>query len=68
MKKKNTLLYIILAGALLLGGVLGIVINLMMGHSLADMFASKWALTIYIAGGAFLTVFGILLLMEWGRK
>ena len=68
MKKKSTLLYIILLGALLLGAVLGIVVNLLMGNSLADMFASKFALTVYIGIGAFMLIFLTLVLYEWGRK
>lgn len=68
MKKKSTLMYIIVVSILLLGAALGIIVNLIMGNSLADMFASKFALTIYIAIGAFLTIFVVLLLIEWGRK
>ena len=68
MKKKSTLLYLIIIGILLTGAVLGIVVNLLMGNSLADMFASKFALTIYIAIGAFLVICGTLFLIEWGRK
>lgn len=68
MKKKNTLLYLVIIGALLLGAVLGIIINYMCGNTLADLFASKYAVTIYIAIGAILVVFVTLLLYDWGRK
>jgi hypothetical protein len=68
MKKKSTLLYIIIFGVLLLGAALGIIVNLLMGHTLADMFASKFALTVYIAIGGFAVIFAVLALIDWGRK
>ena len=68
MKKKRTILYIVVISILLLGAALGIIVNLIMGNSLADMFASKVALTIYIGIGAFLIIAATLLLIEWGRK
>lgn len=68
MKKKNTLLYLIIIGVLLLGGILGIVIALLTGHTLAEMFSSTMAKTIYIAIGAFLVVLCALLIMDWGKK
>lgn len=67
MKKKNLLLYIIIAGVVLTGAALGIIVNLLMGNSLADMFASKWALTIYIALGTFFIIALVLIMYEWGR-
>ena len=68
MKKKSTILYLVILGIVLLGGMLGIIVNLLMGNSLADMFASKTALTIYIAIGAFLVVFASLAVIDWGRN
>lgn len=68
MKKKSTLLYIIIAGALLLGAGLGILIYVLTGHTIVELFSNKWAFTIYIAIGTFITICGVLLLLEWGRK
>ena len=68
MKKKSTLLYLVIIGILILGSVLGIVVNLLMGNSLAAMFGSKVALTIYIGIGAFFVVFVVLLIKDWGTK
>ena len=68
MKKKNTILYLIIIGALLVGAILGIVVNLLMGNTLEEMFASKFALTIYISIAAFLVIFVALILYDWGRK
>ena len=68
MKKKKTILYLVILGILLLGAVLGIVVNLIMGNSLAAMFSSKVALTIYIGIGAFLIITATLLIIEWGHK
>ena len=68
MKKKNTLVYLIIIGVVLLGAILGIVIALINGYSLGEIFASTTAKTIYIAVGAFLVVLVSLLLWDWGRK
>lgn len=68
MKKKNTILYLVILGAVVVGGVLGIVVNLLMGVTLAQMFASTTALTIYIALGTFFVIFLSLLLLDWGKK
>lgn len=68
MKKKNTILYLVVLGTILLGAILGIIIGSLMGYSLADMFASDTALTIYIALGAFFVVFLAIFIYDWGRR
>ena len=68
MKKKNLLLYVIIIIALIIGAALGILVNILNGVTLEEMFASKFALTIYIALGAFLVIFLSLLLYDWGRR
>ena len=68
MKKKNTLLYLIIIGVVLLGAVLGIAIALLNGYSMAEIFASTTAKTIYIAIGAFLVVLCTILIIDWGKK
>ena len=68
MKKKNTLLYLIIIGVVILGAILGIAIALLNGYTLAEIFATTTAKTIYIAVGTFLVILCTLLIIDWGRK
>ena len=68
MKKKNTLLYVIIIILILIGIGLAILINYLNGVDLIAMMTSTYALTIEIAIGFILVVLVALIIMSWGRK
>ena len=68
MKKKNRIFYIVVVSILLLGGATGLLVNHLMGHTVAELLGSVEALTVYIGIGVFLVVFTVLFLLDWGTK
>lgn len=68
MKRKNRIFYIVVISILAIGGAVGLIVNHLMGHTVGELLASTEALTVYIMIAAFMTVFAVLLLIDWGTK